>query len=284
MKSILVLIGGGERDEIIMRTAHAAAAPLGAHLDFLHVRVSATKAMGHDEHAQFAMGAGIANLLDDLDTRAKTYSQLASAHALDFVKLLEEARPAGGEPVTARYREEHDAPIERLVEEAAKNDLVVIGRARQKQGLAPSTLEVLIRQCERPLLIPGTSAAHSLTDTVMVCWNGSDNVRKAVRACEPLLARARRLVFVSIGRLDPAAAREADALIARLAEQGVSAELKSVQSRDSAADALALAASELDASLVVMGAYGQWRLKQLVLGSCTEDALRCIDRPILLMH
>jgi hypothetical protein len=45
MQSILVLIGGGERDDIIIRTAHAAAVPLGAHLDFLHVRVSAPVAM-----------------------------------------------------------------------------------------------------------------------------------------------------------------------------------------------------------------------------------------------
>jgi len=49
-------------------------------------------------------------------------------------------------------------------------------------------------------------------------------------------------------------------------------------------EALARAASELDATLVVMGAYGRWRLRQLVLGSRTEDSLRCIERPILLMH
>ncbi len=58
---------------------------------------------------------------------------------------------------------------------------------------------------------------------------------------------------------------------------------RAVQSHDSAANA-PRAAGELDASLVVMGAYGQWRLRQLVLGTCTEDALRCLKRPILLMH
>jgi nucleotide-binding universal stress UspA family protein len=284
MQSILVLIGGGERDEPIMRTAHAAAIPLGAHLEFLHVRVSAPVAMGHDEHAQFAMGAGIQNALQDLDTRASTFSQLASDHALDFVKLLEERRTADGAPITATYREVHDARVERLIEEAGKHDLVVIGRARQRQGLAQDTLEMLIRQCARPLLIPATAAAEDVTGTVMVCWNGSENVRKAVRAAEPLLVRARRLVFVGAGTLATASTREVDAFVGRLAEQGVSAELKTVQNRGSAAETLAAAADELDADLVVMGAYGQWRLRQLVLGRCTEDALRCIDRPILLMH
>jgi hypothetical protein len=113
MQSILVLIGGGERDEVIIRAAHAAAVPLGAHLEFLHVRVSAPVAMRHDEHAQFAMGAGMQNALQDFDTRASTFSQVASDHALGFVKLLEKRRTTEGTPITATYREVHDAPIER---------------------------------------------------------------------------------------------------------------------------------------------------------------------------
>ncbi|HYK80269.1 MAG TPA: universal stress protein [Micropepsaceae bacterium] len=283
MQSILVLIGGGDRDDVIMRTAHAAAIPLGSHLEFLHVRVSVSTAMRHDEHAQFAIGPSIKNALEEFDTRASAFSQLASDHVLDFVKLLDEQR-AGGAPITATYREVYDARIEHLVEEAGKHDLVVIGRARQKQGLAQDTLERLIRECERPLLIPTKETPNSLTGAIMVCWNGSDNVCKTVRACEPLLARAQRLVFVSIGGLDAAAVRERDQLSSLFAKQGVSAELRNLPSDGRVPEALARAASELDATLIVMGAYGRWRLRQLILGSCTEDSLRCIERPILLMH
>ena len=38
------------------------------------------------------------------------------------------------------------------------------------------------------------------------------------------------------------------------------------------------------ADLIVMGAYGQSRMHELVFGSCTEAFLRDADRPILLMH
>jgi nucleotide-binding universal stress UspA family protein len=101
---------------------------------------------------------------------------------------------------------------------------------------------------------------------------------------DSLLLKSNLNHFVSIGALDAAATREADELVGLFAKQGVSAELKTVQSRDSAPNALGHAASELDASLVVMGAYGRWRLRQLVLGNYTENALRCIERPVLLMH
>jgi len=283
MQSLLGLIGGGDREDVIMRPADAAAIPLGAHLEVLHVRVSASIAMRHDGHAQFAIGPSIRNALQEFDTRASAFSQLASHHVLDFVKRLDEQR-TGGAPITATYREVYDAQIEDLVEEAGKHDLVVIGRARQKQGLAQRTLERLIRECGRPLLIPTKEAPNSLTGAIMVCWNGSDNVCKTVRACEPLLARAQRLVFVSIGGLDAAAARERDQLSSLFAKQGVSAELRNLRSDGRVPEGLARAASELDATLVVMGAYGRWRLRELVLGSCTEDSLRCIERPILLMH
>jgi hypothetical protein len=133
--------------------------------------------MRHDGHAQFAIGPSIKNVLQEFDTRASAFSQLASDRVLDFVKLLDEQR-AGGAPITATYREVYDAQIEHLVEEARKHDLVVIGRARQKQGLAQRRFERLICECERPLLIPAKETPNSLTGAIMVYWNGSDNVCK----------------------------------------------------------------------------------------------------------
>src|ERR1700751_5032945 len=116
MQSILVLIGVGDRDDVIMRTAHAAAIPLGARLEFLHVRVSASIAMRHDQHAQFVIGPSVKNVLEEFDTRASDFSQLASGHVLDFVRRLDEQR-AGGAPITATYREVYDAQVEYLIEE-----------------------------------------------------------------------------------------------------------------------------------------------------------------------
>ena len=55
MKTILGLIGGGDRDEVIFRTALAAAVPLSAHLDFLHVHVTAGNAARYNR-VEFAMG------------------------------------------------------------------------------------------------------------------------------------------------------------------------------------------------------------------------------------
>jgi nucleotide-binding universal stress UspA family protein len=284
MKSFLVLVGGGDRDKVIIRTAYAAAAPLGARLELLHIHVSAPNAMMHDEHAQFVMGAGIHTALNDFDARARTYSRLASDHALAFVRSLDEHRQSGGKPVTATYGEEHDFSLDRLVAEAEKRDLVVMGRARQTQGLAPSTVEHLLRKCGQPILIPAQKPSNDVITTVMICWDGSDNVRRTMNASDALLARAKKLVFVNVGGLPPAAIRERNELVERFAKRGISIELKEIEPGNSVPDALAAAANQLDANLVVMGAYGRWRVRELLMGSCTENILHCMDRPILLMH
>jgi nucleotide-binding universal stress UspA family protein len=49
-------------------------------------------------------------------------------------------------------------------------------------------------------------------------------------------------------------------------------------------EALAAAADECGADLVVMGAYGRSRTREIVLGSRTDAMLERIDRPVLLMH
>ena len=75
MKTILALIGGGDRDEIILRTAYAAAVPLGARLNLLHVHVSAGITLYNQKHAQFAMGVEMERVLRDLETRSAKYQQ-----------------------------------------------------------------------------------------------------------------------------------------------------------------------------------------------------------------
>ena len=83
MKTILGLIGGGDRDEVILRTALAAAVPLSAHLDFLHVHVTAVKAARYSR-VEFARGAGLRNAMDQLETKAKTFSEVAADHVREF--------------------------------------------------------------------------------------------------------------------------------------------------------------------------------------------------------
>jgi nucleotide-binding universal stress UspA family protein len=42
--------------------------------------------------------------------------------------------------------------------------------------------------------------------------------------------------------------------------------------------------AELDADLLVMGAYGHSRLREMILGGVTRDILRNANVPVLMAH
>ena len=288
MKTILVLIGGSDRDEAIFRTALAAATPLSAHLDFFHVHVSGGAAAKYDNHVQFAMGAGVQNALDHLDAKAKTFSEVATNHVREFcaasnIEICD--APTNNKNVTASFRKESDTTIERLIFHASQSDFVVMGRAKQKQGLAPGTREYLVRTCGRPVILAASAAPQTLTGTIMVCWKKSDNVARAIAAAMPILTSAKHVVFTNVAKRRKGDIEIMHDLAAQFAKNGISTDVQVIPLKNIATpDLLSVAAEECKADLVVMGAYGQSRFHELVFGSSTETLIRDVDRPILLMH
>jgi nucleotide-binding universal stress UspA family protein len=285
MKTILTFVGGGDRDVVILQTALAAATPLSAHLDCLHAHVPVLLAARY-AHTEFARGTALRNALEELGTNAEAFSALAAEHVRAFcasarIEMCD--APSGVQRVTASFREEPSNVHERLSFHASQCDLAVMGRARQKQGLAPDTLEHLVRNCGRPVLVAATAAPRTLTDTIMVCWKDSRSTAAAVTAAAPLLAKARRVVFVSVAKRDDGLTDVLGATARQVA--GMAAEVRVVSaSRRGIQDALSAAAEECRADLVVMGAYGRSRGREILFGSCTDRLLDCNDRPIFLMH
>ena len=142
MKSILTFVGGSERDEVILQTALAAAIPLSARVDFLHAHVPSTLAAQHAK-LDFAPAGVVSNTLAKLEGDAKTYSRLAAEHVHAFCAkagIEVGGKATGSQGVAASFFEETSNELERLSLHASQRDLAVIGRARQKQGLAPDTL------------------------------------------------------------------------------------------------------------------------------------------------
>jgi len=287
VKTILALIGGGDRDGIILRTALAAATPVSAHVDFLHVHVTAAKAARYSPVA-FAAGPALRKALDKLENKAKSYSKVAAEHVREFcaasrIEICD--APTDGRSVTASFREEIDTEIERLTLHARRSDLVVLGRGRQTQGLSQGTLERLVLNCGRPVLVAATSAPRTITGTVMVCWKEAGNAARAVAAARPILLNAKRIVFTSVTEHGDAGVRSLQDIAEQYARNGVSTEVLVVRPNDSGIPgSLAAAAEDCGADLVVMGAYGHSQLHQMIFGSCTETLIRSADRPILLMH
>lgn len=283
MKTILTLVGGGERDTIILRTALAVAHPLSAHLDCLHAHVPAVLA-AHHARVEFATASAFGKVLERLESEGNVFSRIATDNVQTFctgagIQLCD---PRVG-CVTASYREEETNELENLAHHASQSDLVVMGRQAQKQGLSPYTLESLLRTGGSPILVAASEAPQNLTGTIMVCWKDAAGSSNAVGAAAPLLCAARRVVFVSVAKHDDGITDAMGEAARQLS--GVEVELRVVPPlHHHVPEALSAAAEECAADLVVMGAYGRSRTREVVFGSHTDAVLEQIDRPIFLKH
>jgi nucleotide-binding universal stress UspA family protein len=288
MKNILALIGGGPRDQVIFDTALAAAMPFAAHVNFLHIHVTPGEA-ALGTRAEFAVGPAVGVALRQLAERASTYSRVAADHIRDLcensVVPVNDTNDVARNSVTASYWEETDQALKRLTENALRNDLIVIGRLKQTQGLPTRTLEHLIKRSSRPMLVAASSPPRELTGTAIVFWDGSESATRAIEAAKPLLMKARRVVVTRVLDRRKPDKTVLTKIVRTLVDSDIKAEPLPI-SVDGRALAVQLAASadECKADLVVMGAYGRGMVRELLFGSRTEALLSSTDRPILLVR
>jgi nucleotide-binding universal stress UspA family protein len=288
MKSILVPVGGSDNDEAVFATATAVGRPLGAHLNFFHVHIGPGQAAIHTPHADFATGAALGGALKEFDTKARQRSEAAALHVREFCLRSDIAfreTPEAATSVTASFRQEEDNALERIMFRARHNDLVVVGRAKRPNGLPPDFLDLMLLGCGRPVLIASATPPESVTGTIMVCWRESADAARAVTAAMPLLTKAKRVIFASVvedgGRLADAVKE----ITAQVAWAGVAAEAKVIPpQRAPLQELLAATAKEVQADLIVMGAYGHSRIREVLFGGCTRAFITYADRPVLLMH
>jgi nucleotide-binding universal stress UspA family protein len=139
----------------------------------------------------------------------------------------------------------------------------------------------------RPVLVvPRYGTFATVGERVLIAWNGSREATRAVHDALPLLKVAKTVTVLSIDPEDDTGDRIPSADIAlHLARHGVAAEgTSTLGSEISVGDLLLSSAADLGADLIVMGAYGHSRVRELVLGGATRHILQHMTAPVLMSH
>jgi nucleotide-binding universal stress UspA family protein len=287
MKNILVLAGGGDNDAAVFATALSAAQPFHEHLEFLHVQIEPGEAAGWEPHAEFLRGSAIRETIQRLRTEAVTRTASARSHFEQFCdvnKVVVSDQPLGA-AVSANWREEMGDAERRLMFSARHHDLVVLGRRTGLNGLRPDLIERILLGCGRPLLIAPPQPPRLLFDTVMVCWKETPEAARSLAAAMPLLVNARRVVLAGVEERDPSLAAGLADLSCQLAWHGINAEVDFLSSVAGPVQKVLLAAAQShNADLLVMGAYGHSRTRQIIFGGFTQSVLEAAEIAVLLMH
>ena len=287
MKNILVAASGGDIDSAVFATALAAARPLNAHLEFYHLRVSLGEAARYTPHVAFARGAGLRHALAELrveDEERSVAARSAFAAFCTQFNIPTAAHPSGYRGVTASLREESGEAAEHLARAARHNDLVVLGRHTHGDGFPTDFVDYVLLRSGRPVLLAPAKRPLTLIGTVMVCWKETPEAARAVAASLPLLAKSRHVVIANVHERPHAASGVGD-VVRHLAWHGIDADVRRLDGgAGPAGERLSAAARECAADLVVLGAYGHSRTRELFFGGCTRHFLEDTAQAVLLMH
>lgn len=137
------------------------------------------------------------------------------------------------------------------------------------------------------LVVPDATAPKARFETVMIGWNESDEALSAVRAALPLLKAAKKVHVVVIDppKHGPNRSDPGGLLSVWLARHGVQVEIDVLsKTMPRVSDVLLRHASDANADLVVMGAYGHSRFREAILGGATRYMLEQSALPVFMAH
>ena len=283
--SILALLHGDDNDAVVADAALALGKAFEACVDGLIVRPDPRDAV------RLAVDGMSPAMIESVIDAARGESERRIARARQTFEARCRAggiEPGATEPAPgscARWHEEVALAADRIALHGRLADLVVIAPPAAGGGDEPDiAIEAVLFETARPLLLAGTGPFKALGGTALVAWNGTRESVRAVSDALPLLGRAGKVMAIGV---DEGGARRppADALCAYLARHGITAEPVALAGGGEPVARLLLAkADEIDADLLVMGAYGHSRLRELVLGGVTRQVLAEARLPVLMAH
>lgn len=285
--SVLVPASGSPTDEPVFATALMLARPLCAHLDFYHVRSSPTEAAVRTPHLDFCMGPALPQALASVRQNEEALAASAAAHFKSFCQEQEIVLrdvPARLGYCTASWHEGRDHPLDRLMMQARHSDLVVLGRPYHVDYMPRMLLDDLLLGCGRPIVIAPEKLKRTALDTIVVGWKETPEAARALSAAMPLLEKARKVILLHVAE-EGARGSSVEHLARQLKWQGITAEphLVAGAARHVSGE-LARAAADLEADLLVVGAFGHARLREIIFGGVTQSLLEHADVATFLLY
>jgi nucleotide-binding universal stress UspA family protein len=257
MRSVLVHADASPAGSVRLETGLSLARMTGGHVTLL-VDTPVTRFVAVD-----AMGAGTiaAEALQEAVAEDDALARRIDAH------LAREDVPCDV------LRAEAEA-IDALADAARLADVVVASRRSALAADLPLAVRcpVLALNEDEPLCFP--------LERVVIAWDGGVEAAQALRGAVPLLAGAEVTVVTVEDAPTPFPATDA---LAYLSRHGVRAELQVVRRAGAVEDTLAREMALLRPQLLVMGAFGHSRLREMLFGGVTRHFLDRGDGPALLL-
>lgn len=201
--------------------------------------------------------------------------------------LLEEAKSgleeAGLSSVTSKLR--HGDLIDAIGEFEGDADLIIIGKRGEAADFAKlhlgSNLERVVRSATKPVLV--ASRAFKPINKFLIAFDGGESAMKAVRhIAGGKLFTGLPCVLLCVGKPTDSLQEKLDDAAALLRKAGYEVEASFEAGEPEDVIKNRIESDNID--LLVMGAYGHSRIRNLIIGSTTTEMVRSCQVPVMMFH
>lgn len=276
-KTILTIITDTDISASALEPAITLANREDAHLDVLCLGVDRTQT------GYYYAGT---NAFIQQETMHKAQQDAATIEAAVKARLAPEGIAWTSEAVIAQI-----AGLSHLVAQRARfSDLVVMPRPYgEGRGIEDeAAVEAVLFDGQAPLLVvPENADTGNIGQKIMIAWNQSAEAMAAIRQAIPLMQAAElvNIAVVDPPKHSPDRSDPGGALSQMLSRQGVKSEISVLaKTMPRVSDVLVRHAQDIEADMMIMGAYGHSRFREAILGGATRSMLEKTEFPVLMAH
>ncbi len=247
---------------------------LGASVKGTHIRPHRTSKVSLS--ADFAEAAWLKKSTKKAPSAAKAlFESVAESHGFE---LRRRAQKDG----CALWNERVGSPDKILGIDGPVSDLLVLSRPSKAGGVADMFLRAALFHGSSPVLLLPPAGRKTVGKRVLIAWNQSKEVAHAVKGALPILKTADEVTILTCGGEDRPGPKAAQ-LAAFLSHHGVKSTRVETKGRQIESEIMDTA-QEIQADLLVFGAYSRSRWRQIVFGGTSEFLIYEAKLPVLTVH
>jgi nucleotide-binding universal stress UspA family protein len=203
------------------------------------------------------------------------------------------ARMMANQPFVAEWRSLKVPHVDLppvVLDHARSADLIIAGQTDPDWDQSPlmDFPERLALESGRPtLIIPYVGGYREIGRNVVIAWKAARESARAVFDALPILAGADSVHILEIKerRNDGDSLAPDTTIAASLARHGIKATVRTSVAADiGVGDEILSRVADVGADLLVMGAYGHSRMREIIFGGATRHLMRHMTVPTLFSH
>jgi nucleotide-binding universal stress UspA family protein len=227
-----------------------------------------------------------ADLLDDIVKLEEVKSRVARERGKAILAAAREHLEKAGVGRVV-VEQQHGRLVEAVtrLERERNADLIVVGKRGEAADFDKlhlgSNLERVIRGSTRPVLV--TSREFKPIKRFLIAYDGGPSIEKAIQfALSHPLLQGLECRLVRAGKVDDKAQWYLHEAEGKLREAGFEVEAEAIAGTPEEVIAGQVKSQSID--LLVMGAYGHSRIRNLMIGSTTTEMVRTCHVPVLMFR